>query len=313
MPGQGVPLTSSLSGILMEQFASANGQRLCFETFGSADDPALLLIMGLGAQMILWDDEFCTGLAARGFHVIRFDNRDIGGSSSIDQQVKVDFPALMMEAMQGKPIAAPYRLADMAADAAGLLDHLGIAAAHVVGASMGGMIAQEMALTQPSRVLTLTSIMSTTSAPNLPGPAPEAAAVLMAPPPATREQYIAAFARNWRVLRAGVFPEDEARDALRAARMWDRGTNPAGVSRQLLAIFASGDRTARLAAVRTPTLVIHGTPDPLVRVECGRATAAAIPGAKLVEIGNMGHALPMAIWPQVIDAIAGHCRASVPA
>ena len=296
----------------MEQFADVNGQRLCYETFGDAGDPALLLIMGLGAQMILWDDEFCAALAARGFYVIRFDNRDIGRSSSTAEIVKVDLPALMMQAMAGKPIASPYKLHDMADDAASLLEHLGIKAAHVAGASMGGMIAQELAINRPDRVLTLTSIMSSTGAPGLPGPTPEAAAVLMAPPPNGRDEYIASFSRNWRVLRAGAFPEDEAKDPVRAARMWDRGTNPAGVSRQLLAIFASGDRTARLGSVRVPTLVIHGAPDPLVRIEAGRATAAAIPGAQLLVIDNMGHALPMAIWGQVIDAIAAHAH-GVPA
>jgi pimeloyl-ACP methyl ester carboxylesterase len=297
----------------MESFAETNGQRLCYETFGDPSHPALLLIMGLGAQMILWDDEFCAGLAAQGLHVIRFDNRDIGRSSSQFDPVTVDLPALMMQAMQGKPIASPYKLSDMAADAVGLLDTLGIKAAHIAGASMGGMIAQEMAIGFPARVLTLTSIMSTTGAPGLPGPTPEAAAVLMAPPPPTRDAYIAAFCRSWRVLRAGSFPEDEAKDPLRAARMWDRGTNPAGAARQLLAIFASGNRTARLASMRTPTLVIHGAPDPLVRVEAGRATAAAIPGARLLVIGNMGHALPMAIWPEVTGAIASHARATAPA
>ncbi len=288
----------------MERFADVNGQRLCYETFGAERDPALLLIMGLGAQMILWDDEFCATLAARGFYVIRFDNRDIGRSSSVAGPVSVDLPALMMMAMQGKPIPSPYKLSDMAADAAALLEHLGIDAAHVAGASMGGMIAQEMAMHSPDRVKTLISIMSTTGAPGLPVPTPEAAAVLMAPPPTTREAYIAAFGRNWRVLRAGSFPDDEAKDAARAARMWDRGVNSAGAARQLLAIFASGDRTQRLAGVKAPTLVIHGAPDPLVRVEAGRATAAAIPGATLLVLPTMGHALPMAIWPDVIGAIA---------
>jgi pimeloyl-ACP methyl ester carboxylesterase len=156
-------------------------------------------------------------------------------------------------------------------------------------------------------VRSLVSIMSSTGAPGLPPPAPEAAAVLLAPPPTTREAYIEAFGRNWKVLRAGSFPQDEARDPARAATFWDRGHNPAGVARQLLAIMASGDRTARLAGVAAPTLVIHGTPDPLVPVAAGRATAAAVPGAKLLEIGTMGHALPMVIWPEVIGAIAAHC------
>ncbi len=296
----------------MENFASANGQRLCYETFGNAPDPALLLIMGLGAQMILWDDAFCEKLAAHGLHVIRFDNRDIGRSSGMAQPVRIDLPSLMLQAMQGKPIASPYKLADMARDAAGLLDHLNIKAAHIAGASMGGMIAQELAINLPERVLSLTSIMSSTGARGLPGPTPSAAAVLMAPPPDGRASYIDAFCRNWRVLRAGVFPEDEARDPVRAARLWDRGINPAGAARQLLAIFASGDRTPRLRGVRAPTLVIHGAADPLVPLAAGRATAAAIPGARLHVIEAMGHAIPISVWPEVIEAIAGHCGAHVP-
>ena len=297
----------------MEEFAPANGQRLCYETFGDRGDPALLLIMGLGAQMVLWDEAFCADLAEHGFYVIRFDNRDIGRSSSVDGPVRIDLPSLMMQALQGKPIASPYKLVDMARDAAGLLDHLGIEAAHVAGASMGGMIAQEMAMTLPARVLSLTSIMSSTGARGLPGPTPAAAAVLMAPPPEGREAYIVAFCRNWRVLRGGAFPEDEARDPERAARMWERGLNPAGAARQLLAIFASGDRTQRLGGVRAPTLVIHGAADPLVPLAAGQATAAAIPGARLTVIQTMGHAMPMAIWPEVIGAIVAHCREAMAA
>ena len=296
----------------MEEFAQANGQRLCYETFGSKDDPALLLIMGLGAQMILWDDPFCQTLASHGYYVIRFDNRDIGRSSSLAEPVRIDLPTLMMQAMQGRPIASPYKLVDMARDAAGLLDHLGIAAAHVVGASMGGMIAQEQAMTLPGRVLSLTSIMSSTGARGLPGPTQEAAAVLMAPSPDGRDAYIAAFCRNWRVLRAGSFREDEAIDPARAARMWERGINPAGAARQLLAIFASGDRTSRLGGVRAPTLVIHGAVDPLVPLAAGRATASAIPGARLLVIATMGHALPRAIWPEVIGAIVANCKGAEP-
>ncbi len=290
-----------------EAFAEVNGVRLCYDTFGDPAAAPLLLIMGLGAQMKLWDDDFCAALATRGFYVIRFDNRDIGRSSQIGPAVAIDFPALLMRQMQGQAIDSPYKLADMANDAAALLDALGIASAHVAGASMGGMIAQELAMLHPARVRSLVSIMSSTGAPNLPPPAPEAAAVLLAPPPATRQAYIDAFCRNWKVLRAGSFPQDEARDPTRAATFWDRGHNPSGVARQLLAIMASGDRTARLAGVSAPTLVIHGTPDPLVRIEAGRATAAAIPGAKLLELSTMGHALPMVLWPEVIGAIAEHC------
>jgi pimeloyl-ACP methyl ester carboxylesterase len=289
-------------------FAPANGLSLCYDTFGDPKAPPLLLIMGLGAQMILWDEEFCSQLAARGFWVIRFDNRDIGRSTYGTQIVQIDLGAFAMLQLQGKPIPSPYKLRDMAADAAGLLDHLGIESAHIAGASMGGMIAQEMAVHFPARVRTLTSIMSSTGNPTLPGPTPEAAAVLLGAPPVGRDAYIETFCRNWKVLRAGTFPADEARDPLRAARMYERGLNPPGVARQLLAIFASGNRTASLASVKAPTLVIHGVPDPLVRVEAGRATAAAIPGARMLEIARMGHALPMEIWPEVIGAIAEHAK-----
>ncbi len=293
----------------MEQHAPANGLTLCYETFGDPAAPPLLLIMGLGAQMTLWDDDFCEGLAARGYRVIRFDNRDIGRSTWLDAPApSIDLPALMMAAMQRRPIPGPYTLRDMARDTAGLLDALGLDAAHVVGASMGGMIAQEMAIHHPHRLRSLVSIMSTTGRPGLPGPTPEAGAVLMTPPPPNRDLYIASFAANWRVLRGGRFPEDEARDPERAARMWDRGINPPGTARQLLAIFRSGDRTPSLGQVRTPTLVVHGLADPLVRIEAGRATAAAIPGARLLEIDRMGHAIPMEFWPKIMDAIAAHCR-----
>jgi pimeloyl-ACP methyl ester carboxylesterase len=290
-----------------ESFANANGLRLCYDTFGDPPAPPLLLIMGLGAQMVLWDDDFCTQLAEHGFYVIRFDNRDIGRSTQIDAPAKVDLPALLMQQMQGKPIAAPYLLRDMANDAAALLDALGIPSAHIVGASMGGMIAQELAVHHPNRVRSLVSIMSTTGQPGLPGPTPEAAAVLMAPPPTTRDEYIASFARNWKVLRAGSFPADEARDPTRAALFYERGLNPAGVARQLLAIFASGDRTPGLATIKTPTLIIHGDVDPLVPHAAGQATHAAIAGSQMLTVAGMGHALPMVVWPQVIGAIAAHC------
>jgi pimeloyl-ACP methyl ester carboxylesterase len=206
------------------------------------------------------------------------------------------------------PVAAPYTLRDMAEDTVALLDHLRIRSAHIVGASMGGMIAQEIAITFPERVRSLTSIMSTTGNPRIPPPTREAAAVLMAPPPTTKEEYFARYARTWKVLRAGSFPEEEALDPARAARTWERGLNPPGVNRQLRAILASGSRKARLRAVKAPTLVIHGTADPLVRPAGGRDTASSIPGARLVMIEGMGHALPMRMWPQIIDAIAGHAK-----
>jgi pimeloyl-ACP methyl ester carboxylesterase len=196
----------------------------------------------------------------------------------------------------------------MAKDTVGLMDVLGIKSAHLVGASMGGMIAQEVALSFPQRVRSLTSIMSTTGNPKVPPPTREAAAVLMAPPPTTKEEYFARFAKTWKVLRVGSFPEDEALDPSRAARTYERGLNPAGVGRQLRAVLASGSRKERLGQVKVPTLVIHGTVDPLVRPEGGKDTAASIPGAKLLMIEGMGHALPIPMWPQIIGAIDEHAH-----
>ena len=196
----------------------------------------------------------------------------------------------------------------MAKDTAGLMDALGIKSAHLVGASMGGMIAQEIAISFPQRVRSLTSIMSTTGNPKLPPPTREAMAMLMAPPPTTREEYLERFAKTWKVLRVGSFPEDEARDLERAERCFERGLNPAGVGRQLRAILASGSRKERLHAVKAPTLVIHGTVDPLVRPAGGKDTAASIPGARLLMIEGMGHAIPIPMWPQIIDAIDKHAH-----
>ena len=292
------------------RIARANGIDLCYEIFGDADAEPMILIMGLGAQMIHWDDDFCRQMAARGFRVIRFDNRDIGKSSKLTGGKRLTpFELLKMRFLK-IPVAAPYRLRDMAEDVIGLMDALGLPSAHVVGASMGGMIAQEIAISFPERVRSLTSIMSTTGDPKVPSPTREATAVLMAPPPASKEEYFARFAQTWKVLRVGSFPEDEALDRARAERTFERGLNPAGVARQLRAILASGSRKARLGSVKTPTLVIHGTVDPLVRPEGGKDTAASIPGAKLMMIEGMGHALPIPMWPQIIDAIDRHAHAA---
>ena len=287
-------------------FAQANGMRLCYDTFGAADAAPLLLIMGLGAQMVAWDDAFCSQLAARGYRVIRFDNRDIGLSSHLSAAGVPDVAAAIGATLQGRPVAAPYLLRDMADDAVGLLDALGIASAHVVGASMGGAIAQTLAIHHPTRLRSLTSIMATSGAPGLPGPTPAAMAVLLKPTPTDWDGYLAGFQRTWKVLRAGSFPDDEARDASRAKLNFTRGLNPAGVARQMVAILASGSRRAPLAVVRVPTLVIHGDADPLVPLACGMGTAQAVPGAKLVVVKAMGHALPISMWPTVIDAIASH-------
>ena len=292
------------------QLARANGIDLCYEIFGAADAEPMLLIMGLGAQMILWDDDFCRQLAARGFRVIRFDNRDIGKSGKLTGGKRLGPLELLKLRFLNIPVAAPYRLHDMALDVIGLLDALGIKSAHLVGASMGGMIAQEVAISFPQRVRSLTSIMSTTGNPKRPPPTREATAVLMAPPPTTKEEYFERFAQTWKVLRVGSFPQDEALDRGRAERTFARGLNPAGVARQLRAILASGSRKERLASVRAPTLVIHGTVDPLVPPEGGKDTAASIPGAKLLMIQGMGHALPIPMWPEIIDAIDKHAHAA---
>ena len=293
------------------QIARANGIDICYEIFGDAHAEPMLLIMGLGAQMIHWDDDFCRQLAARGFRVIRFDNRDIGKSGKLTGGKRLTAVELLKLRFLKIPVQAPYRLHDMAEDVTGLMDVLGIKSAHLVGASMGGMIAQEIAILCPQRVRSLTSIMSTTGNPKVPPPTREASAMLMAPPPATKEEYFERFAKTWKILRVGSFPQDEALDRGRAERTYERGLNPAGVGRQLRAILASGNRKERLRAVKAPTLVIHGTVDPLVRPEGGKDTAASIPGAKLLMIEGMGHALPIPMWPQIIDAIDKHAHGAV--
>jgi pimeloyl-ACP methyl ester carboxylesterase len=289
------------------QIVRANGIDICYEIFGDAAAEPMLLIMGLGAQMILWDDDFCRQLAARGFRVIRFDNRDIGKSGRLTGGKRLTPLELLKLRFLKIPVAAPYKLIDMARDTTGLMDALGIKSAHLVGASMGGMIAQEIAISFPQRVRSLTSIMSTTGNPKVP-PSRQAMALLMAPPPATKEEYLTRFAQTWKVLRVGSFPLDEARDLERAERTFERGLNPAGVGRQLRATLASGSRKERLHAVKAPTLVIHGTVDPLVRPEGGKDTAASIPGARLLMIEGMGHALPIPMWPEIIDAIDKHAH-----
>ena len=263
------------------RMANANGIELCYDIFGRDDAEPLLLIMGLGAQMIHWDDEFCADLAQRGFRVIRFDNRDIGQSTKMSGGRKLTALELLKLRFLKIPVEAPYRLSDMANDVIGLMDTLGIPSAHIVGASMGGMIAQEIAISYPQRVNSLTSIMSTTGNPKVPPPTREATAVLMAPPVTTRDQYIVRFAQTWRVLRVGSFPLDEAKDRERAERTFARGLNPAGVGRQLRAILASGSRKERLRKVTAPTLVIVGSKDPATPPAAGEAIAREIKGAKL--------------------------------
>ncbi len=261
--------------------------RLEFETFGDSQDPALVLIMGLGAQMTDWQVEFCEGLVAEGFHVVRFDNRDVGLSDGSE---------------------TPYVLADMAADTVGLLDQLGIDRAHIVGASMGGMIAQQLVIDHPERVLTVCSIMSTTGDRSVGESTPEAFAVLTRPAATSREEFIAGAVRTSKIIGSPGFETTVAELEERAARKYDRAYRPDGTQRQLRAVMASPDRTEGLRKVAVPALVIHGEDDPLVGVSGGRATAEAIPGAELVVIPGMGHDLPRVLWPRVIEAITANTR-----
>ena len=292
-------------------FAASNGIRLCYETFGDRSNPPMILIMGLAAQMIVWEDEFCTLLAARGFWVIRFDNRDIGESTRFPDERTPRLAELMLAQVTGLRFRIPYTLRDMAADTAGLLDALGVARAHVVGASMGGAIAQELALAYPARVRSLTSIMSSTGDPKLPGPQPKALARLAKKVPLDRPGYVREYVATWSVLAGDHFPFDADRTARRGAAGYDRGINPPGVSRQMLAIIASGNRKRALRDLRIPTLVIHGTADPLIPVAAGHDTAATIPGAQLLLIEGMGHSLPREVWSPIIDAIARHAAKAV--
>jgi pimeloyl-ACP methyl ester carboxylesterase len=289
--------------------APVNGIEIEYECFGAADAEPLLLVMGLGTQMIGWTQPFCEGLAARGHRVVRFDNRDVGLSTKL-QDVEHDGVLEAMRKIQdGKPVRAPYRLRDMAADAAGLLDALGFERAHVVGASMGGMIAQELAIGFGERVRTLTSIMSSTGEPGLPTARPEAMQVLLSAPAATREAAVENALKAWKVIGSPGFPFDEARIRARAEVSFDRCHHPAGIGRQLVAITASGSRREALEKLATPTLVIHGEDDPLVPVECGRATLEAIPGARGLFIPGMGHDMPVELYETLGDAIAGHAAA----
>ena len=286
--------------------AKANGIEIVYDMFGDPDKPPLLLIVGLGQQMIAWDEEFCTQIAARGYWVIRFDNRDTGLSTKLDE-ASIPNMAVVFEAMvEGKPVDSPYSILDMADDAVGLLDALGIDSAHVVGESMGGMIAQRMVIHHPDRVRTLTSIMSSTGEPGLPPPTPEAMDILANRPPTDREGYIEDYIERWRVLNGQELPYDEEVARELAAGIFDRGLNPPGFARQLTAVIADGSRKQTLKTVVVPTLVIHGDADPLVPVECGIDTANSVPGSELLIIEGMGHTFPRQVWAKVIDAIVRH-------
>jgi len=277
-----------------------------YETFGSPSDPTLLLVMGFTAQMIAWSDDFCRALAGLGLYVVRFDNRDCGLSSKLDGMV-VDAGSVMAAVLADEPSPpVPYTLSDMASDAIGLLDQLAVDSAHVVGASMGGMIVQHMAIEHPTRVRSLTSIMSTTGEPEYGSPTPEAAQVLLSPPETERQAFIDASTR-YRVWQSKRY-FDEVKVKSEAARSYDRSFYPEGSTRQLAAIYASGRRHEALMKLTVPTLVIHGTDDTLIPSSGGRRTHESVPNSTLLMIADMGHDLPDPIQPMVVSAIHSHVR-----
>ena len=281
---------------------SVNGLDIEVEEFGDPADPPLLLIMGLGAQMIVWPEELCRQLADAGHHGIRFDNRDVGLSSWFDGAGVPDMEAVFEDAVAGRPVESPYSLSDMADDAVGVLDALGIDSAHIVGASMGGMIAQQVAIRHPDRTRSLCSIMSM---PRFIIGDPEVTAVRMAEDPGTREGRIEDGIKGSRLLTGGGFPFDEERSRATAEATLDRAWHPEGTARQMAASLAEGDRTEALRGVTAPTVVVHGTSDRLGLPQGAEETAAAVPGAELVWIDGMGHELPLGAHQQIVDAV---CR-----
>ena len=290
----------------------ANGIQIEYDTIGDPACPPLLLIMGLGGQLIHWDEDFCRQLAARDLFVIRFDNRDTGLSTRFEAAGLPDMAALLDARLQVQSIQAPYGLDDMAEDAAKLLETLDIEKAHICGSSMGGMIAQLLALRHPQRLLSLTSIYSTTGNPDLPQSQPAAMEALLTPQPVERQAYIDFNVTTMKAIAGTGFPFDEQFIRRVSARAYDRAFYPSGVGRQMMAVIAQQDRTAALGSVTVPTLVVHGTADPLVPAAHGQATADAIPGAQLLLVEGMGHDLPhiKGPWPQVIDAVAEHTKAA---
>lgn len=285
-----------------EKLVKANNIEINYDTFGDKKNPAILLIMGLACQMIFWKDEFCQNLASKGFFVIRFDNRDIGLSSKMVDLPIPNIMRLTAALQQGGHPEVPYKLSDMAKDTIELLDALQIEKFHVVGVSMGGMIAQTMAIEYPNRIKTLTSISSTTGNPQLPQAKPEAMAVLLTPPSPDKAKYIENEVKTWKVLYGPKyhFPEQYIRE--RAERVFNRNFYPAGIARQFAAIIGSEPRNKYLKDLQIPTLVIHGDADPLIPFEAGKDTANSIPGSKLLIIDGMGHSIPDEVEAQILEA-----------
>ena len=275
------------------------GVELCYQTFGSPSDDPLLLVMGLGGPMTWWDARLCEQLAETGFFVIRYDNRDVGRSTRLTGRVTL---AQLARAYLGMPVRAPYSLTDLATDAFGLLDHLGLESAHVWGVSMGGMIAQTMAVASPERVRSLVSMMSTTGARTVGFQHPSLLPAFLARG-VGRDAYVAASVKLARMIGSPGFPVVEEEVRRRAGETWDRGVDPRASARQILAILTQPNRTRDLRRVRVPTLVVHGMRDKMVHVSGGRATSQAIPGAELMLLDGLGHDIPEELWPTLVTAV----------
>lgn len=288
---------------------TANGITITYEDKGPRDAPTILLVMGLGGQLTLWPDEFVDALNGHGFRTIRYDNRDVGLSTRFDAAGVPNVKWMVVKSMLGLPVRSAYTLADMAADGVALLDHLAIERAHIVGASMGGMISQHIAARYPDRTLSLTSIMSSTGNRRLPRARKEAMQVLAnRPMSGDPEDMIAYSVRAARVIGSPAYPAAEERLQRRVRADFERGWYPQGVARQMAAIVADGDRRPLLKTITAPTLVVHGEDDPLVPLAAGRDTAANIAGARLLTIPGMGHDLPLALIDTLADAITGHAK-----
>ena len=298
----------------MEQFTKANGIEICYETFGDKGNPTVLFVMGLGAQMIAWPDIYMNGMVEAGYHVVRYDNRDVGLSQKFDDAGMPDFQALVKDLVAGKTPEVPYYLADMAADGISLMDALGIDKAHIIGASMGGMIVQQMVIDAPERVTSMVSIMSTTGDPSVPQATEEAMAVLTTPAPDTNdiEVLVDHAMKNRRVIGGDGFEDNIEEARTLAARIIKRSVYPVGAARQRAGIMASGSRTEALKSVTVPTLVIHGDNDPLVRVEGGIHTAETIPGARLEILEGMGHASFPRYQQRILALLSDHATAHEP-
>jgi pimeloyl-ACP methyl ester carboxylesterase len=289
--------------------ASANNILIEYDTFGNPSSPSILLIIGLGGQSIYWDEAFCRRLTEKGLHVIRFDNRDAGLSTKFDAAGVPDVMDVIGKVVSGRKVTPPYTIEDMAADAVGLLDALNIEKAHICGMSMGGMIAQALAIRHPQRTLSLTSIYSTTGNPRLPQPKPEVMRLLLTPPPQEREPFIQFNLTLFRALTGPRFGLDEEWVRNLMGRAYDRAYYPQGTIRQLVSVLTQANRQPALKALKVPTLVIHGDADPLVPVEAGKETAAAVPEAELKLVKGMGHDLPHGeAWAQIARDIIVHTK-----